>query len=226
MDVQINVDEAIAKIKKNFEQLSEKEIKAATTAAINRSLAYGKTEGVRQIKAAYNIKQAMIQEAITTTKATSGLMIGNIGASTKPISLVHFQPTFSFNKRSKTSYNKAGIGATKLLKRKSSLYKQGVTVEIIKGQKSTLPYAFMIAGKKPIFARGAYATGGTGGFIRRHKRVSATGSDTPITSMVTITPFGSLTNTKVMPTVEPKVEKKFEERMLHELNYRLSKVQA
>ena len=222
--VEINSDQAIARIKENFSKLSEKEIAAGISAAINRTLISGRVEGTKGIKGKYNIKRDILDTAFKIKKATSAVQIGEIKASSKSIGLSHFQPTFSFNKRSTTKYNKKGVGSTKLLKGKSKQFGQGVTVEIIKGQKKVIPYAFMIAGKMPVFARGKYENSGSFAFMQRHKRASATGNDSPISSLVNISVYSSLVNDRVMPNVSTKINDKLKERMTHELTFRLSKM--
>lgn len=224
--IMVNVDQAIKKLTKNFSALSEREIKSAIVSGINRSLQFGKTESGRQIKNSYNINTSVLSGGIIINSAKSSLMIGTIAASGKPIQLSHFQPTFSFNKKSTTKYSKSGVGKSSLLKSQSAAYKKGVTVEIIKGKKSNIPYAFMIPGKRPVFARGAYKTGGAYGFMRRHKRVNKTGSDTPVSPLITVTVHSSLTNKRVIPIVGDKINDKFSERMLHELTYRMNKIQS
>lgn len=226
MDVQINVDEAIARITKNFALLSKKEIAAGISAAINRSLTTGRAEGERQVRGNYNIKKDVLSEAFKIKKATSSLQIGEIKASTQAISLSHFSPSFSFTRNSKTSYNKKGVGVTRLLKKQSQEYNKGVTVEIIKGNRVSIPYAFMIAGKKPVFARGAYEKGGKYGFIQRNKRVNKTGQDSPITSLVNISAYSSIVNDRVMPAVNVKIDAAFTKRLEAEFNYRLSRMQS
>jgi len=224
MELQINVDEAIATITRNFALLSKKGIAAGTAAAINRSLTTGRAEGEKQIRSNYNIKKDVLSDAFKIKKATSLLQIGEIKASTQAISLSHFSPTFSFTRTSKTSYNKKGVAVTRILKRQSKDYGKGVTVEIIKGHRVSVPYAFMIAGKKPVFARGAYEKGGKYGFIKRNKRVNKTGQDSPITSLVNISAYSSIVNDRVMPGVNIKVSNAFTTRLEHELNYRLSRM--
>jgi len=103
--MQINVDEAIARITKNFAMLSKKEIANGISSAINRSITFGNAEGKRQIRKAYNIDQGTLNSSFATKRASTSLLIGEIKASSQPISLIHFQPTFSFNKKSKTSFN-------------------------------------------------------------------------------------------------------------------------
>ncbi|MBC7535191.1 MAG: hypothetical protein H7258_05815, partial [Ferruginibacter sp.] len=195
-------------------------------AAINRTLTSGRVEGVKGIKNKYNIKRDILDTAFKIKKATSAVQIGEIKASSKAIGLSHFQPTFSFNKRSTTKYNKKGVGSTRLHKGTSAQFGQGVTIEIIKGQKKTIPYAFMISGKMPVFARGKYESSGAFAFIQRHKRAAVSGSDSPISSLTNISVYSSLVNNRVMPAVSIKINAKLQERMTHELTFRLSRMQS
>jgi hypothetical protein len=222
----INVDEAIAKIKKNFEQLSEMETSAGIVSAINKTIQAGITEARRGIQGSYNIKIKDVQDAFATKYAKPSLQIGELSASPKSISLSHFQPTFSFNRHSKTSYSKNGVGATRLLKGNAKAFGQGVSFEVVKGQKKVLPYAFMIAGKMPIFARGAYTSKGNYDFVLRHNRSKSIGNDTPITSMVTVSVYSAVVSKNVMPTVGTKMYNDFEKKLNHEFEWRLNKMKV
>jgi hypothetical protein len=223
--VTVSVDKAIEKMKKNFSQLSEKEITAGVAAAINRAVKHGVTEGYKDIKGSYNLNQATLAGSLLPETAKSYLLIGKIKASSKSISLSHFQPSFSFSKRSITKYSKKGVGVTKLLKGQSKTYSKGVTIEIIKGQRKNIPYAFMIAGKAPIFARGVYKSGGSYAFMQRHKRINTTGLDTPISSLVRLSTYSTLVNRRVMPSISLKINDMFNKRIDAEFNYRLNKMQ-
>lgn len=229
--VNINADEAIAKLQKNLSKLSEKQIASAMAGAMNRALETGVTAGKKYIKQNYNIPKEDIDAALRIKNVSTKLLTGSIDSSSKSIGLSHFQPTFSFNKRSTTGHwksedNRKGAQSTRIHKKGtfSKYFGKGVQVEIIKGNKVTIPYAFMIAGKTPVFARGKYENSGAFAFLQRHKRASATGRDSPISSLVNVSVYSSLVNEKVMPSVRAKVEANLSARLIHELDKRIEKI--
>ncbi len=222
--ITINVDEAIKKIQREFSQLSDTEVRKCIVRAINRSIQFGKTASSKEIRQKYNIDSSTVNSKVQSQNAKASSLIGYINASAVPISLARFQPQFSFTENTQFSLSRNLDGKTKTLKRKSKLFRKGVSVEIIKGNRKTIPFAFMLAGKKPVFARGEYKSGGAYGFMKRTQRINKSGNDSPITPLITTTVHTALTSDRVMPVIYEGVNQKFMDRMVHELEYQISKI--
>lgn len=227
--IKVSVKEATDKLRKNFEQLSEKEVKSAIVSAINRSIMKGRTMARKSVKDQYNIPQKNL-DGINKINATRKSLTGYIVASTKPIPMDAFSPQFQVVTaggivRGTQQISKKGIESTKLSNRKKR--KLGVSIEVHKGQRETIPFAFMIRGGKPrVFARGEYRSGGSFGFVRRNKRENKKGSDTPVKPLLSVTVHAAVINKKVESAISKELGDFYPKRLEHELNFRLSKMNS
>lgn len=223
--VRVFVDQPIKQIKSNFKNLDTENVAKACYNAINRTLTKGRTTARQSVKDVYNISQKNL-DGIVKENATKNLLIGYIKASTKPIPMDAFGPKFQTVYGS-ISISRRGVQKTKDFKKKKATAIQGVSIEVIKGKREIVPYAFMIRNAKPrVFARGMYKTGGSWGFIQRHKRENATGNDTPIKPLVSVTVHGAVINNQVENRLANDISAYFPARFEHEINFQLSKMQS
>jgi len=219
--ITVNVDQACKDLKRFFANLSKQEIAKAQSAAINRTLIYGRSEIKKFIRGNYNIKSNELK-SLFIKKASYNRLSGNITAPKKNISLSHFNPSFDFSSRGKIStirITRTKNGLQKSTKSKRGSTGKGVSVEIKKGERVNLPYAFMIKDNNtmPVFARGKYKTGGGYNFMHNKKRL-------PITKLLSTSIGAISTNNKMQRKLKADLTPEFRKRMIHELNFRLKKV--
>lgn len=223
--VQVHVNEAIAKLKSAASNLDKDKIVRASVNAINRTLVKGRTLARKEVKGQYNIPQKNL-DGINKKNASSRLMIGYIIASAKPIPMDAFAPKFETPK-SKISISRKGVMRERDFARKRKSSAKGVSIEVVKGQRKTVDYAFMIKGAKPrVFARGQYKGGTSYGFTKRNKRVNAKGSDTPIKPLISVTVHGAVINEKVEKNIGNEMSSFFSKRLEHEINYQINKIKT
>lgn len=220
---EVNVKAETDKIVSNFNNLNKQQITKAVVNAINRTLLKGRTVARSAVKEEYNIPQRHMNR-IDKVSAKRSTLTGYIVASSIPVPMDAFSPQFN-NKTSVLSITRKGEQKERTRKRASK--SAGVTIEVHKGQKETIPFAFMISGAKSrVFARGQYRTGGSYGFIQRHTRENKTGSDTPIKPMLSVTVHAAVINDKVENKIAEVITLYYPERLLHELNYQVQKMKA
>jgi hypothetical protein len=209
--------------------LSQKSAGKATANAINRALVNSKGLLKRAIQQQYKIPSKDLKEMAIFRSSWQSLT-GKLGVNRKPISLSHFNPVFysrSANGITKLSVTRSKNGLKKSMKAVTRGRAKGVTFEVKKGQRMNIPYAFLTKNdsEKPVFARGKYQqTGSNYDFIARRSRVNKTGSDTPITKLLTTSMYGALQNTKVNERVSIDVSDYFAKRLEHEIRYQISKI--
>lgn len=220
--VTVIVKDAIKKISENFKELSGEQIKKAATNAINRTLNKGRTEARKEVKQQYNIPQKNLK-GINQQNANKNNLTGYLFASSKPIPSDAFAPKFETGGAT-ISISKKGVHKVKQ-NSKNKTANAGVSIEVIRGQRQTIPFAFLIRTAKPrVFARGAYRSGGSFGFIQRHKRTNKSGSDTPLASLLSVTIYAAIINNKVEARLSNTITDYYGQRLEHELNYLLSKM--
>lgn len=224
--VQISVKDATKKLTNNFRELSPSQVKAAVVNAINRTLMKGRTEARKAVKGEYNIPQKNL-DGVNKTNANKSNLTGYITASAKPIPMDAFSPQFQVVTaggaiRGTQKISRKGILSTKLGGKKKQ---SGVSIEVHKGQRETVSFAFMIRGGKPrVFARGKYRSGGSFGFVQRHKRENKKGSDTPVKPLLSVTVHAAVINNTVESNIARIITPYYEKRLQHELEFKLSKM--
>jgi hypothetical protein len=217
----VNVDQAIKDLKAAFSNLSKQEIEKAQAVAINRTLIFGRSEIKKFIKNSYNVKSADMKD-LFINKAKPGRLTGSIGASNKNISLSHFNPRFDFTAAGKAStirISRTKNGLVKSTKFKRGSAGKGVSVEIKKGSRVSLPYAFMVRNEStmPVFARGRYQSGGSNDFIHGKNRL-------PITKLLSTSLGAIAIKEPIQARMQTNLTPYFKNRMIHEINYRLKKM--
>ena len=216
----INVKEVNKKIDELTKQLTGKQLALGVSRSINRTLMKGRTEARKVVKAEYNIPQKNLS-GINYSKSIAATLTGKIYASARPIPMNSFAPKFETQKRSITT-TKRGAQKVKDRKKKVSNPGKGVSIEVHKGSRVVVPFAFMIPGAKPhVFARGAYNAGGSFGFQQRNKRVNSSGNDTPVKPLISVTVHGAVINPSSISKIKMVLVREYPKEIEHELNARI-----
>lgn len=219
--VTINVSANIEQTRRMFSNLSKEKVAKATSQAINQTLLLGRTQARKAVKEVYDIPQKNLS-GINIKRSTYRTLTGIIYASTKPIPMDAFSPRFeivsSGSVRGIQSISRRGIQSTRISNRRANT--QGVSVEIKKGQRVVIPYAFLLPGAKPrVFARGHYQSGnGSYGFLQRHTReeYAGTGNDS-VKPLASVTVFGAIMNPATKLKISNKVSTGFEANLIKAL---------
>lgn len=213
----ISVKDAIKTVEKAKEQLGERKVNQAISRALNESILQGRTEARSAVKAIYNIPQRYMA-GINVYKATSLSLVAKLYASSLPIPMDAFSPRFQQRGKSFT-ITKKGEQRSKQLKRARTGV-TGVSIEVIKGKREVVPYAFMIEGGKPrVFARGEYRSGTGYGFVRRNKRVNKKGSDTPVKPLLSVTVHTAVINKDALGKVEVRINNVFPASVVRNISF-------
>lgn len=213
--IYVNAAPAIASLKKYGESLTEGKFSLAVSRAINETILQGRTKARSAVKAIYNIPQKNLN-GINVEKSTSKSLTAKIFASATPIPMDAFNPIFHTATQT-ISVSRKGLQKIKE-KRKRQTVGEGVSIEVIKGKRETIPFAFMVAGAKPrVFARGEYKTGNLFGFVQRHKRLSSEGNDIPIKPLLSVTVHAAVINKKSLTEIESKVNEAFPRVLEHSI---------
>lgn len=213
-------------------ELSKNQLNRAYSAAINRSLSHGLSVLKREIRNQYRVKSSLLN-GFPIFKANPNKLEGYIKAKTHPLSLAHFNPVHEYtsggaNWATRVRTTKDGLTKT-IRQKKRGAVKKGVSFEVKKGNRVSLPYAFMTKNdnEKPVFFRGSYKVGSSNyGIVRRNKRVVKKGSDLPIAKILTVSLYGTAVNKNVSGRLDLDLSAYLMKRLEHELRFRLSKVKG
>ena len=221
--IYISAREAILQLESYKSQLSEKQFATAISRAINESILQGRTEARSAVKSIYNIPQRYLN-GINVTKATSVSLSAKLYASAQPIPMDAFAPKFETSTQS-LSISKRGQQKQRVFKKAKSNPGMGVSIEVIKGKREIIPFAFLIPGAKPrVFARGEYKSGnGAYGFIQRHQRINSSGSDTPIKPLLSVTVHAAVINKTSLDKIQERVNNIFPVALERNLSYLATK---
>lgn len=210
--IQLRIDTKNDGLKYLARQLSQKELTKASVRSINVALRKAKVHYKREIVKQYNLKYGDLENMGTDPKDTKGSIVrsnnatysnvvGTIGGLKRPISLSRFNPIFEGDHQisGKKLFINPETGRKSYRKHTISHKLKGVTVEINRGQKKQIPYAFMHPNGKPslsklVFARGSYKDGSLG---KSPKRM-------PISVIKTTSPMAMLVNSKVKQQIQAK----------------------
>lgn len=163
MEAHINAKQAIRDLRQQYGQLSKPETNRAIALAFNRTIMRSRTVLARAIRERYPAS-AMKQggysggKGLIIEKASRRRLYSVLRVSSKRVPLIYF---------------------------KSKEVAGGVQVEVQKGERHVLPFAFIAKGnlrRKQVLARGRYT--GRGGFRVRRKRIDNRPHDLPITKLV------------------------------------------
>lgn len=206
--IYIKTDDAQLVLKRLGKNLDKSELAKAITRSINASLRKSRTTVRKEAKRIYNISQKNldgIDYTKASTKSGDGYLTGTLTASRKPIPLSAFNPKEINGNKARTITRK-GVVKERVMKYKKKGATSGISIEVYRGKKESIGYAFMIAkGAAQVFARGAYAAGTKHGFIKRIKRVKSDGNDIPVKPLITLSTLAAAANKNVMGTVKREI---------------------
>jgi hypothetical protein len=222
--ITISTKQTVRALRAIGHELSEREFRTALYRSLNESILLGRTEARKAVKDTYNIPQRYLA-GINVFKASSVSLASKLYASANPIPMDAFNAKFETSS-SAIRISKKGEQKIRNFKRAKKAPLGGVSIEVIKGQRQTVPYAFMIAGAKPrVFARGEYRNGTAYGFIQRHHRVNS-GSDTPIKPLISVTVHAAVINKEALGKIERRVTQAFPVALDRNVAFMLDKAAA
>lgn len=209
----VNVGKAVKSLNHLKDELGPRKFGNGIARALNKTLNEGRTVARDAVKAEFNIPQKNLN-GINVRRANSQNLTGHIYASSRPLPADTFAPRFKTQSASITVSKK---GKQKVTERKSKRSVPiGVSIEVHKGQRQVIPFAFMIAGGKPrVFGRGAY--NGSKGFEQRHKRVNSKGSDIPIKPLLSVSVHMAVMKQESIDKISDKLEREIFKNMGNEL---------
>lgn len=211
----ISVNGAVNDLTELTKQLTGAQLNKAIARGLNATLKKGRTEARTTVKNEFNIPQKFVN-AVDINKAFPGRLYGSIYAPTKPLPLAAFNPTFQTPTKSIRN-TKKGEQRIKSRTRRNNNPNAGVTLSIKKGEKTTIPYAFMIPGAKPhVFARGNYQKGATM-FKQRNKREKKTGTDTHVNPLMGVTIHQAIIKKEAIAQITKRVNSEAPKDMRHEI---------
>jgi hypothetical protein len=223
--ISISVKQAVNTLQSAKSNLSPRQFAQGVSRALNESILQGRTEARSQVKSIYNIPQRYVS-GINIKKAIPVSLIAQLYASAKPIPMDAFAPKFESSSFGLSISKKGELKQRKYKKAKKSPG-MGVSIEVIKGKRETIPFAFLIPSAKPrVFARGEYRSGTNYGFVTRNKRVNKKGSDTPIKPLVSVTVHAAVINKDSLSQIEGRVMRVFPVSIERNITYLMSKVRA
>jgi hypothetical protein len=227
--IELSIKSQLQELSELTNQLSNKNIGIVTSRAINRSLVSSKGMLKRAVQQQFNISSSELK-SMPVFRSSWQNLTGKVGVSRKPIGLSHFNPVFysaSSSGVDKVSVARTRDGLKKSVRTVKRSGKKGVSFEIKKGERVNLPYAFITKNdvEKPVFARGRYVnSGGNYDFVLRRERAQETGSDMPITKLLTTSVYGAVQNNKANEQISIDVSDYFSRRLLHELKFQIQKI--
>ncbi len=211
-----SIQEAVAKIKKEYGHISEENLNKAISNALNRSAQQSKTAAGREIRKKYNISTNKVNEAMKVRYSQPRTLEARVVASGSPLSLSDFQAK-QVGERATTSFDRKGRASSRLNRKSRTNAVKGVSAVIKKGETIVLPTAFIQVanGGITVFARGKYKSKGDG-FEFAKARL-------PIGKLTTTSIPLMFANDEVIQPVGRNAEDFFSKRIDHEISYILSK---
>ena len=212
-----SIKKAIDKIKREYSHLSEENLNTAISRALNHTAAKGKTETNQNIRAKYNIATNTVNQSLTVKRSSRSKLTAKITAIGAPLSWNNFQAK-QVGDKSTTSFDRKGRASSRLNRKSRSKAIKGVTATIKKGQTVNLPTAFIQVanGGITVFAR-AVPKGKSEGLEFTKERL-------PIAKITTTSiPMMFVSNDVMTPTIN-KTNEELEDRIVHEINWILSKM--
>lgn len=221
--IRVSVRRAVQTLRDAQEELSPRLFNQAVSRALNESILQGRTVGRSAVKEIYNIPQRYVG-GINIRKATPITLTSKLYASTIPIPMDAFSPRFKTASKSFT-ITRRGEQRTKERSTKRKGQAAGVSIEVIKGKREVIPFAFMIEGGRPrVFARGKYRTGSSYGFVQRNKRVNKSGSDIPVKPLLSVTVHAAVINKKSIAKINARVMQVFPASVERNISFMLSRI--
>jgi hypothetical protein len=221
--ISVDATQALKDVKTFGAHLSEEQLNLALARAINKTLLKVRTQARNEVKNVFAVPQKYLSDFIDIEKSTRKNLVGTIRAKSKPLPLNAFNPSFRSQTKS-LRITKKGKQVVRTFNRARKKQGNGTTVEIYKGVKEIVPFAFMLEGKGKVFARGKYKSGNSYGFQQRHSRVNDTGNDTPINSLISVSVYGTIVNPVVMGKLNAMVPGELLKAGKHEIEFLTSQI--
>ena len=219
--IEISVKEALKELEHAKQQLGERNFNKAVSRAINESILKGRTEARRAVKAVYNIPQRYLG-GINISRANSLNLYATLFASATPIPMDAFSPKYQTASMG-LSISRKGIQKQKSFKKAKKNPVAGVSIEVIKGSRETIPYAFLLAGAQSrVFARGEYKGGGSYGFIQRHTRLTNDSGNDSVKPLLSVTVHAAVINKTAIDKIAAEVNNTFPESIKRNVGLLLS----
>lgn len=207
-----NIQEAIRRVQREYSNVSGNNLHTAISRALNRTARQSRTYSNREIRKVYNISASAINNSIKNYSSNSRNLTARVVASGSPISLTNFGASQTKGTDTVKFDNKGNLSRITRKTRKRNPV-SGVSFEIKRGNKETLPTAFIQTanGGTTVFARGMYRGSGEG-FEFGKARL-------PIAKMTTTSiPLMFANNDVMNPTIQ-NAGTILNERMIHEINW-------
>jgi hypothetical protein len=207
---------AAVKTLKALNKTAKENMPVALSRAINDAMRQTTTAAKREVTGRYNVYANYIQAKqlkqglSKPTKPTATLNVAN-----KQLPVIAFKGVRQDAKETRRS--KAGTSVFSKLKNRSKKT-GGVTVEIIKGQKTRIRSAFiatMKSGHVGVFGRGEYGSP----FKWRKERQKDSGNDNPIQELNALTIATSFLGKQVQKRMERKATEVLASRLAHHLKF-------
>jgi hypothetical protein len=193
----IQTDDAVAALRRLGVALNDRDTRVVIGRSINAVLGKARTTARREIKSIYNISQKNLN-GVDFQPANAATLTGKLYAARKPLPLDVFAPK-SVQGGKRVSISRKGQQKVTVLKNRRKNVPGGVSIEVFRGKRELIPFAFMLpGGAVRVFARGGYRQGSGYGFVQRHQRVNSKGNDVPVKPLITISMFGQILNEDVM----------------------------
>lgn len=211
-----SIQDAIKKIQENYSQMSEAHLHKAISNALNRSAQQARTAAGREIRNVYNISATQVNKELKVRYSQPRTLTARVVASGSPLSLTNFSPKQELATET-VKFDRQGR-VTRTTRKTRKAPKSGVSFEVKKGNRETLPTAFIQTanGGTTIFARGVYKGEGDG-FEFGKARL-------PIAKMTTTSIPLMFANDDVMIPAGRHAEDFFIKRVDHEINFIMSKI--
>lgn len=219
--IQINTKEATEKLRREFAKLSPAEFNRAASTALNETITQARTQIKRDITGKYNITSAYLSnKLLVIDRAKSNRLYATLSMSTATIPLIQFKATkvTTSEVARSISYRTLKSGRVKVVKG-GKVKAGGVQVQIVKGRTGFIRGAFIINAKYgQNVAHRATLSGGNaysgGSFQFRNKRQNKKGADTPLGSMLSLSPLTAGTSQEVQRKLNAFLLPKYEERLI------------
>lgn len=205
----IETKDATQQLQAAFRSLNPANVKIATSRAINHTIAKTRTAVSKEIRSIYRMAASDVRDATEVRKANTSTLTAYLMASASPLSLSKFNPVQNRGniQTRRIGGKRGGFASTRLRRAGVS----GVTIEVVKGQKTTIASAFVRifgSGKATVMARGAYSGG----------KFEFSKARTPIAALNTKSIYFAAIADDVQKRVEPTTSADYSARLIHELS--------
>lgn len=215
--MEVNVKDAVAKLRKEFSHLADKEINTAVARALNHTARKGVTASGKEIRNVFNIGASQLNKSLSMEHAHRTRLYASIVAKGRPIPLQYFGAKQQLE-RGLTSFNRKGVASTRLKKANKKRSGWGaMTFQIYKGKQERLPGVFILGRRSRvmIMGKGVYSKGKGFQFAKERNPINAiTGISVPL----------MFASKNVKEPFMKVVNRDIESRMRHELDYLISKM--